>query len=76
MSDFLFSTVPDVLSGPGTSGQLGELAAGLGIERALVVTDPGIIQFGLWMARSIALTLRVLNIIFTLMWWQTHQNLW
>lgn len=47
MSDFLFSTVPDVLSGPGTSGQLGELAAGLGIERALVVTDPGIIQFGL-----------------------------
>ena len=47
MNDFLFSTVSDVLSGGGTSGQLGELAAGLGIQRALVVTDPGIIQFGL-----------------------------
>ncbi|MGB2002194.1 MAG: iron-containing alcohol dehydrogenase, partial [Porticoccaceae bacterium] len=47
MNDFLFSTVSDVLSGAGTSGQLGELAAGLGIQRALVVTDPGIIQFGL-----------------------------
>jgi len=47
MNNFLFSTVSDVLSGPGTSEQLGELAAGLGIGRALLVTDPGIIQFGL-----------------------------
>ena len=47
MSDFLFSTVSDVLSGPGTSGQLGDMAAGMGIQRALVVTDPGIIKFGL-----------------------------
>ena len=43
MNNFLFSTVSDVLSGPGTSEQLGELAAGLGIGRALLVTDPGII---------------------------------
>ena len=47
MSDFLFSTVSDVLSGPGTSGQLGDMATGMGIQRALVVTDPGIIKFGL-----------------------------
>lgn len=47
MHSFLFNTVPDVLSGPGTSGQLGEMAAAMGIERLFVVTDPGIIQFGL-----------------------------
>ena len=47
MSDFLFSTVSDVLSGPGSSAQLGDMAAGMGIRRALVVTDPGIIKFGL-----------------------------
>ena len=47
MNDFLFSTVSDVLSGAGTSRQLGALAGNLGIVRALLVTDPGIIQFGL-----------------------------
>lgn len=46
-NDFLFSAVADVLSGAGTSGQLGDMAAGMGIMRALVVTDPGIIKFGL-----------------------------
>ena len=47
MSDFLFSTVSDVLSGPGSSAQLGDMAAGMGIRRVLIVTDPGIIKFGL-----------------------------
>lgn len=46
-NDFLVSAVADVLSGAGTSGQLGDMAAGMGITRALVVTDPGIIKFGL-----------------------------
>jgi alcohol dehydrogenase len=46
-NEFLFSTVSDVLVGPGTAGQLGEMALSLGMERALVVTDPGIIKFGL-----------------------------
>ena len=46
-NDFLFSAVADVLSGACTSGQLGDMAAGMGITRALVVTDPGIIKFGL-----------------------------
>jgi alcohol dehydrogenase class IV len=52
MNPFLYSAVSDVLIGPGTSGQLGDLAAGLGITRALLVTDPGIIQFGLLDAAS------------------------
>lgn len=47
MQSFLFNTVSDVLSGPGTSGQLGEMAAAMGIERLFVVTDPGIVKFGL-----------------------------
>lgn len=47
MNEFLFSTVSDLLVGPGTSGQLGDMASGMGIKRALVVTDPGIMQFGL-----------------------------
>ena len=46
-NDFLVSAVADVLSGAGTSGQLGDMAAGMGITRALMVTDPGIIKFGL-----------------------------
>jgi alcohol dehydrogenase class IV len=36
-----------VLVGPGTSEQLADLSASLGIRRALIVTDPGIIEFGL-----------------------------
>ncbi|MDC1513021.1 iron-containing alcohol dehydrogenase [Porticoccaceae bacterium] len=47
MTNFLYSAVSDVLVGPGTSSQLGDLAATMGIKRALIVTDPGIIKFGL-----------------------------
>jgi alcohol dehydrogenase len=47
MDSFLCSAVSDVLVGPGTSAQLGDLAAAMGIQRALIVTDPGIIKFGL-----------------------------
>ncbi|HIG66269.1 MAG TPA: iron-containing alcohol dehydrogenase [Porticoccaceae bacterium] len=47
MGNFLFSTVSDVVVGADASDQLGEMAVGLGIKRALIVTDPGIIQFGL-----------------------------
>jgi len=47
MNNFLYSAVSDVLVGPDTSNQLGDLAAAMGIKRALIVTDPGIIQFGL-----------------------------
>ena len=47
MNSFLYSAVSDVLVGPDTSTQLGDLATAMGIQRALIVTDPGIIKFGL-----------------------------
>ena len=47
MSNFFFSTVSDVVVGADTSSQLGRMAADLGIKRALIVTDLGIIQLGL-----------------------------
>ena len=47
MSEFLFSTVSDVIMGPDTSEGLGNVASSLGISRALVVTDDGIIGHGL-----------------------------
>ena len=47
MSSFNFSSVPDVSVGAGFSDHLGEVLEGLGFSRAFVVTDPGIIQFGL-----------------------------
>ncbi len=46
-SNFHFSTVADVLVGAGAAEQLGNMAAGMGIKRALIVTDPGIIKCGL-----------------------------
>ena len=47
MNHFKYSAVADVLVGPGTSEQLADLSASLGIRRALIVTDPGIVEFGL-----------------------------
>lgn len=47
MPPFTFTTVKTVISESGSSARLGEIAAGLGITRALVVTDPGIVKFGL-----------------------------
>ena len=47
MNGFFYSAVSDVLMGPDTATQLGDLAATMGIQRALIVTDPGIIQYAL-----------------------------
>ena len=47
MNKFVFSTVADVVVGPGTSAQVGDMAVAMGISRVLVVTDTGIVQFGL-----------------------------
>ncbi|RZU47947.1 alcohol dehydrogenase [Fluviicoccus keumensis] len=47
MTPFTFTTVKTVISESGSSARLGEIAAGLGITRALIVTDPGIVQCGL-----------------------------
>ena len=47
MNNFVFSAVADVVVGPGTSAQVGDMAVAMGISRVLVVTDAGIVQFGL-----------------------------
>ena len=47
MNHFKYSAVADLLVGPGTSDQLADLSTSLGIRRALIVTDSGIIEFGL-----------------------------
>ncbi len=47
INSMLFSSVADVLYGAHTSDQLGDIAAKMGITRALIVTDPGIIKFKL-----------------------------
>jgi len=43
---FTFSAPTRLVVGPGTIGRLGELARELGATRALVTSDPGIIEFG------------------------------
>jgi len=47
MNSFVFSTVADVVVGAGASEQIGDMVATMGISRVLIVTDAGIIQFGL-----------------------------
>jgi len=47
MNNFVFSTVADVVVGAGTSAQVGDMALAMGIKRVFVVTDTGIVQFGL-----------------------------
>ena len=39
-------TPTSIIHGPDTIDQLGDLVAGWGCKRALVVSDPGIIQVG------------------------------
>jgi|TARA_B110000444_G_scaffold189405_1_gene178887 alcohol dehydrogenase len=47
MNSFVFSTVADVVVGAGASEKIGDMVATMGISRVLIVTDAGIIQFGL-----------------------------
>ena len=48
MSGFSFSTVKHLISEPGCCyKQLGTIAQGLGIQRALIVTDQGLVQLGM-----------------------------
>ncbi len=46
MTPFDFQPRTRFVSGPGSVQQLGELAAGLGAKRAMVVSDPGVVQAG------------------------------
>lgn len=47
MSQFSFETAPKIVCEQGGVRRLGELAAGLGISRAFIVTDAGLIKAGL-----------------------------
>lgn len=44
MKGFTFQTARSIVSEPGASAQLGALLKGLGVSRALIVTDPGIVK--------------------------------
>lgn len=46
MKPFDFQTATRLVFGPGRLAELGELAAGLGARRAMVISDPGIVKSG------------------------------
>nr|MBP8191191.1 iron-containing alcohol dehydrogenase [Aquabacterium sp.] len=47
MPAFVFETTPKIICEQGGSHRLGEIAAGLGMQRVFVVTDKGLMQAGL-----------------------------
>jgi len=47
MSNFIFQTVGSLIQEPGGTNRLGEIAAEIGINRVLLVSDPGIAEIGL-----------------------------
>ena len=47
MSGFVFQTTPKVISEIGGISRVGDLIAGLGVHKALVICDPGIAASGL-----------------------------
>jgi alcohol dehydrogenase class IV len=46
MSNFTFETAPRIICEEGSSAKLGEIAKGLGISRAMIVTDQGLVKAG------------------------------
>ena len=47
MADFTFETAPRIVSASGGAARIGEIARGLGLKRAFVVSDPGLVAAGL-----------------------------
>jgi len=47
MNNFIFQTVGSLIQEPGVTSRLGEIAAGIGMSRVLLVSDPGIAEIGL-----------------------------
>jgi len=47
MSDFVFETTPRIVCEAGAAARLGEMAKALGVKRALIVTDAGLVKAGL-----------------------------
>jgi alcohol dehydrogenase class IV len=46
MSNFTFETAPRIICEEGSAAKLGEIAKGLGISRAMLVTDQGLVKAG------------------------------
>ena len=55
---FTFSAPTRLVVGPGAIGRLGALARELGATRALVTSDPGIVEFGHTAAGPVVAALR------------------
>ncbi|MEM9147563.1 MAG: iron-containing alcohol dehydrogenase [Pseudomonadota bacterium] len=55
MTAFSFQTTPSVLSGPGTTGQIGAWVAERSLRRVALVTDPGVRAAGLTAATEAGL---------------------
>lgn len=47
MNSFVFQTTKCIISEPGATGRLGEIAGSLGMSRVLLVSDQGIVKAGL-----------------------------
>lgn len=47
MNNFIFQTTGTIISEPGATARLGEVAAEIGMTRVLLVSDPGIAKVGL-----------------------------
>ncbi len=47
MTSFVFETTKSIVNKPGSINELGELCMQLGMQKPLVVTDPGIISIGI-----------------------------
>ena len=47
MNNFIFQTTGTIISEPGATSRLGEIATGAGMRKVLLVTDPGIAKVGL-----------------------------
>lgn len=47
MNNFIFQTVGSLIQEPGVTNRLGEITAGIGMKRVLLVSDPGIAEIGL-----------------------------
>lgn len=47
MNNFVFQSVGSIIQELGITSKLGEIATGLGMNRVLLISDPGILQIGL-----------------------------
>lgn len=53
MNNFIFQTTGTIINEPGATARLGEIGAGIGMRRVILISDPGIEKIGL-LDRAIA----------------------